>query len=65
VCYSMLAHRRALSIHGRFQLVDGAIRAVEGSEGPGSEGSDSGSSEQEARNAEHWYGGLVAESFGA
>jgi sulfide dehydrogenase [flavocytochrome c] flavoprotein chain len=60
VCYSMLAHRRALSIHGRFQLVDGAIRAVEGSEGPGSE-----SSEQEARNAEHWYKGLVAASFGA
>jgi sulfide dehydrogenase [flavocytochrome c] flavoprotein chain len=60
VCYSMLAHRRALSIHGRFQLVDGAIRAVEGSAGPGSEGS-----EQEARNAEHWYKGLVAASFGA
>jgi sulfide dehydrogenase [flavocytochrome c] flavoprotein subunit len=59
MCYSMLAHRRALSIHGRFQLVDGAIQAVEGSEGPGSEGS-----EQEARNAEHWYKGLVAASFG-
>jgi sulfide dehydrogenase [flavocytochrome c] flavoprotein chain len=59
VCYSMLARGRALSIHGRFQLVDGAIRAVEGSEGPGSEGS-----EQEARNAEHWYKGLVAASFG-
>jgi sulfide dehydrogenase [flavocytochrome c] flavoprotein subunit len=60
VCYSMLAHRRALSIHGRFQLVDGAIRAVEGPQGPGFAGS-----EQEARNAEHWYKGLVAESFGA
>jgi sulfide dehydrogenase [flavocytochrome c] flavoprotein chain len=65
VCYSMLANRRALSIHGRFQLVDGAIRAVEGPEGPGSEGYRSEGSEQEARNAEHWYKGLVAESFGA
>jgi NADPH-dependent 2,4-dienoyl-CoA reductase/sulfur reductase-like enzyme len=65
VCYSMLAHRRALSIHGRFQLVDGAIRAVEGSEGPGSESSGSEGSEQEGRNAEHWYKGLVAASFGA
>ena len=36
VCYSMLAQRRALSIHGRFQLVDGAIRAVQRSDGPGS-----------------------------
>lgn len=64
VCYSMLAQGRALSIHGRFQLVDGAIRAVEGS-GPGSEGTGSESSEREARNAEYWYKGLVAESFGA
>ena len=59
VCYSMLARHRALSIHGRFQLADGAIRAVEGSEGPGS-----AVSEQEARNAEDWYKGLVTESFG-
>jgi sulfide dehydrogenase [flavocytochrome c] flavoprotein subunit len=65
VCYSMLAHRRALSIHGRFELVDGAIRAVEGSEGPRSAGYGSAGSEQEARNAEHWYKGLVAASFGA
>jgi sulfide dehydrogenase [flavocytochrome c] flavoprotein chain len=65
VCYSMLAHRRALSIHGRFQLVDGEIRAVEGSAGPGSEASGSEVSEQEARNAEHWYKGLVAASFEA
>jgi sulfide dehydrogenase [flavocytochrome c] flavoprotein chain len=59
VCYSMLARRRALSIHGRFQLLDGVIRSVEGPEGPGSAGS-----EQEARNAEDWYRGLVADSFG-
>ena len=65
VCYSMLAQRRALSIHGRFQLVDGAIRAVEGSQAPGSESSGSESSEQETRNAEHWYKGLLADSFGA
>jgi hypothetical protein len=60
VCYSMLARRRALSIHGRFKLLDGVIRSVEGSEGRGSAGS-----EQEARNAEDWYRGLVADSFGA
>jgi NADPH-dependent 2,4-dienoyl-CoA reductase/sulfur reductase-like enzyme len=65
VCYSMLAQGRALSIHGRFQLVDGAIRAVEGSAGPRSQGSGFEGSAQEARNAEHWYKGLVAESFGA
>ena len=59
VCYSMLARRRALSIHGRFQLLDGVIRSVEGPEGAGS-----ASSEQEARNAEDWYRGLVADSVG-
>jgi NADPH-dependent 2,4-dienoyl-CoA reductase/sulfur reductase-like enzyme len=60
VCYSLLARRRALSIHGRFALADGAIRPVEGYEGPGAT-----ASEQEARNAEVWYQGLVADSFGA
>jgi sulfide dehydrogenase [flavocytochrome c] flavoprotein chain len=60
VCYSLLARRRALSIHGRFALAAGAIRAVAGSEGPGAT-----ASEQEARNAEVWYQGLVADSFGA
>lgn len=59
VCYSMLARHQALSIHGRFQLIDGVIRAVAGSEELGSVGS-----EQEARNAEDWYKGLVTESFG-
>ena len=59
VCYSLLARRRALSIHGRFALTDGAIRAVEGSEGPGTT-----ASEQEARNAAVWYQRLVADSFG-
>jgi sulfide dehydrogenase [flavocytochrome c] flavoprotein subunit len=59
VCYSMLARRRALSIHGRFQLLEGTIRSVEAPVGPGSAGS-----EQEARNAEDWYRGLVADSFG-
>jgi len=67
VCYSLLARHRALSIHGRFALVDGAIRAVEGSGGRGSARSEqeARNAEQEARNAENWYKGLVADSFGA
>lgn len=59
VCYGMLGRHRALSIHGRFQCIDGAIRAVAGEEGAGS-----AASEQEARNAEAWYKGIVADSFG-
>jgi sulfide dehydrogenase [flavocytochrome c] flavoprotein chain len=60
VCYSMLARGRALSIHGRFRLADGAIRQV-------SQTDDSGSvlSDVEARNAYHWYRNIVIDSFGA
>jgi sulfide dehydrogenase [flavocytochrome c] flavoprotein chain len=60
VCYSLLSRRRALSIHGRFALADGTVRAVEGAADPGAPASG-----QEARNAERWYRGLVADSFGA
>jgi len=60
VCYSMLARGRALSIHGRFRLADGAIRQL-------SQSDDSGSalSDVEARNANHWYRNIVIDSFGA
>jgi sulfide dehydrogenase [flavocytochrome c] flavoprotein subunit len=66
VCYSLLARRRALSIHGRFALADGAIRAVEEPIDPRSPTSeqDVRIAEQEARNAEAWYQGLVTDSFG-
>jgi sulfide dehydrogenase [flavocytochrome c] flavoprotein subunit len=58
VCYSLLARRRALSIHGRFALADGEIRAV------GGLSAEAQNEEQEARNAERWYKALVADSFG-
>ena len=59
VCYSMLARGRALSIHGRFQLTDGAIRQVSAPEQTGSE-----EPRQEALNAENWYEGIVTDAFG-
>ena len=58
VCYSLLAPGRALSIHGQFELVEGAIRQVPPA--------DSGEprAEQEARSAEAWYRQIIADSFG-
>jgi hypothetical protein len=58
VCYSMLGLNRALSIHGRFHLVDGAIEQISGSQD-----SNSALPEQEAQNAEHWYRRIVSDSF--
>ncbi len=60
VCYSMLARNRALSIHGRYRLTDGAIEQIVLSEDPGS-----ARAEQEAQNAEHWYRRIVSDSFGS
>ncbi len=60
VCYSMLARGMALSIHARFELLDGAIQTIAG---PKDAAAPSG--EQEAQNAEAWYERIVADSFGA
>jgi sulfide dehydrogenase [flavocytochrome c] flavoprotein subunit len=59
VCYSMLARGRALSIHGRFRLIDGEIRQAPA---PGQVGS--AEPRQEALNAERWYRDIVADAFG-
>jgi sulfide dehydrogenase [flavocytochrome c] flavoprotein subunit len=59
VCYSMLARGIALSIHGRFELADGAIRQL-----PRPEDAVSVRSAQEARNADQWYENIVTDSFG-
>lgn len=59
VCYSMLARGRALSIHGRFQSTDGAIRQMSAPEQAGPVGP-----RQEALNAENWYESIVTEAFG-
>ncbi|HXA35429.1 MAG TPA: FAD-dependent oxidoreductase [Steroidobacteraceae bacterium] len=59
VCYSMLARGVALSVHGRFRLTDGTIEQI-----PAAEDAGSVRPEQEARNAEDWYAGIVAGSFG-
>jgi sulfide dehydrogenase [flavocytochrome c] flavoprotein subunit len=65
VCYSMVGPGRALSIHAAFGWTDGAIqRQPDPAEtNDGGEGPD-GHAEIEARNAESWYRGIVAESFG-
>ena len=60
VCYSMLSRDSALSIHARFGLADGKIEQLPGPADP-----DPAPSEQEARNAQHWYGSIMADSFGA
>jgi NADPH-dependent 2,4-dienoyl-CoA reductase/sulfur reductase-like enzyme len=59
VCYSMLARGRALSIHGRFQMVGGVIQQVSGAQNTGFV-----EAVQEARNAEIWYRSIVSEAFG-
>jgi NADPH-dependent 2,4-dienoyl-CoA reductase/sulfur reductase-like enzyme len=59
VCYSMLARNRALSIHGRFRLRNGAIEQISTADDP-----VSGHPEQEAENAERWYRRIVSDSFG-
>jgi len=59
VCYSMLARGSALSIHGRYQLADGAIRQI-----PAPDDAGSSRSAQEAQNAEDWYEGIVSDAFG-
>jgi sulfide dehydrogenase [flavocytochrome c] flavoprotein chain len=59
VCYSMLAANRALSIQGRFRLVDGTIEQISASQGP-----NSTPPEQEALNAENWYQRILRGSFG-
>ena len=60
VCYSMLARGLALSIHGRFQVTDGAIQQLPAPALPGF-----GDSEREAQEAENWYRRIVIDSFGA
>jgi sulfide dehydrogenase [flavocytochrome c] flavoprotein subunit len=59
VCYSLLARNRALSIHGRFRLTNGAVEQISTADDP-----DSGHPEQEAENAERWYRHIVSDSFG-
>jgi sulfide dehydrogenase [flavocytochrome c] flavoprotein subunit len=59
VCYSMLAHGIALSIHGRFRVADGVIQQIPGPPDPGSV-----RSEEEAQNADDWYKRIVVDSFG-
>ena len=59
VCYSLLAPGRALSIHGRFRSVDGAIQQLAGLDDP-----HSASSSQEAKSADSWYKNIVLDSFG-
>jgi sulfide dehydrogenase [flavocytochrome c] flavoprotein subunit len=59
VCYSMLSRSRALSIHGTFQLADGAIRQAPAPEHP-----NPVDDRQEALNAQNWYSSIVTDSFG-
>lgn len=59
VCYSMLSRATALSIHGRFRVAGGEIQ-----QDPPAPHSGDPSPVQEARNAEHWYQRIVADSFG-
>lgn len=59
VCYSLLAPRDALSIHGRFHVLDGQIRETESA---GNTHPPSGA--DEAKLAAAWYTQIVAESFG-
>ncbi|MGH8140114.1 MAG: FCSD flavin-binding domain-containing protein [Steroidobacteraceae bacterium] len=58
VCYSLLAPGRALSIHGRFRSAAGAMQKMPEPD------DTTASAAQEAQNAQAWYQGIVADSFG-
>jgi sulfide dehydrogenase [flavocytochrome c] flavoprotein subunit len=60
VCYSSLAAERALSIHARFEIVEGLLKQVDSERA-----ADGAPSAAEAQNARNWYAGIVADSFGA
>ena len=59
VCYSLLEPGSALSIHGRFRVVEGLIEQTQGAED-----SQPVSVAQEARNADDWYRHIVQDAFG-
>jgi sulfide dehydrogenase [flavocytochrome c] flavoprotein chain len=59
VCYSLLAPGIALSIHGRFRSTDAGIEQL-----PEPADSNTATPLQEAHNADAWYRGIVADSFG-
>ena len=61
VCYSLTGHDRALSIHGRFGVVDGHIRESAG----GADTVSASDAVAEAERARKWYRAAVAASFGA
>jgi sulfide dehydrogenase [flavocytochrome c] flavoprotein subunit len=61
VCYSMLAADSAIAIHGRFELEDGRIVAVES--GPASSTAPPMSGVEQAREARRWYRHIRAASF--
>jgi len=61
VCYSLLSPGRALSIHARFAVEEGAMRSTQIVPGAGADPD----LEQEARNAEAWYQKIRVETFGS
>jgi sulfide dehydrogenase [flavocytochrome c] flavoprotein subunit len=69
VCYSMLGPARAIAIHARFNIEQGRIVALESPAAPtvtASTGTAAAASAgaQQAREAQRWYRGIRAETFG-
>ena len=60
VCYSLLAQRDALAIHGRFAIEHGEIRSL-----PLPSPTRAPSSHEEAQRGNAWYRRIVVDSFGA
>jgi sulfide dehydrogenase [flavocytochrome c] flavoprotein subunit len=59
VCYSLTGRDRAIAIHGRFAVENGAIRST-----PSDDAGVSDDSESAARDARAWYRTIVADAFG-
>ncbi|MGD0490227.1 MAG: FAD-dependent oxidoreductase [Steroidobacteraceae bacterium] len=64
VCYSLLAADRALSIHAKFEIAGGALKAAAANPSA-SAPTEPAPSAAEAQNALAWYAGIVADSFGS
>ncbi|MGC2461940.1 MAG: FCSD flavin-binding domain-containing protein, partial [Steroidobacteraceae bacterium] len=69
VCYSMLAPQSAISIHGRFDIQDGRIVAVESPAAStataptATVSATTTAGAQQAREAQRWYRSIRADSF--
>jgi sulfide dehydrogenase [flavocytochrome c] flavoprotein subunit len=63
-CYSVVAPDYAISIKGRYRVVDGQFMEIEGAGGTSPPGADAAQRAAEAHQADDWYRTITHEVFG-